>query len=81
MHDSSAVARFLAPELFTTRRAGVRVVTGGPAIGQTIWSDPAVSYQTGAWSDLPPCNIAVGVNSEGLLDLYRRTLLSAADTS
>ncbi|MEM7433451.1 MAG: nucleoside hydrolase, partial [Pseudomonadota bacterium] len=49
MHDSSAVAYVLAPELFETRAAGVRVVTDGPALGQTIWSDPEVRYETGDW--------------------------------
>ncbi|MDH4126216.1 MAG: nucleoside hydrolase [Gammaproteobacteria bacterium] len=81
VHDSSAVAYLLAPELFTTRDAGVRVVSTGPAIGQTIWSDPEVSYQTGAWSELPRCRICTDVDSAGVLDLYRKTLLSAVDNS
>lgn len=81
VHDSSAVAYLLAPELFTTRDAGVRVVSTGPAMGQTIWSDPNVSYQTGTWGELPRCKICTDVNSRGLLTLYRETLLSAVDHS
>ncbi len=79
VHDSSAVAYLLAPELFTTRLAGVRVVTEGPAMGQTVWSDPATDYQTGDWNDLPACRICTDVDAAGLLDLYRETLLSAID--
>ncbi|MEM7084477.1 MAG: nucleoside hydrolase, partial [Pseudomonadota bacterium] len=73
---SSAVAYVLAPELFETRAAGVRVVTDGPALGQTIWSDPEVRYETGDWRDLPVNTICTGVNSAGVLELYRKTLLS-----
>ena len=79
VHDSSAVAYLLAPELFETRPAGVRVVTDGPAMGQTVWSDPAADYQTGNWNELPALTICTGVNAAGLLDLYTDTLLSAIE--
>lgn len=79
VHDSSAVAYLLSPELFETREVGVRVVTEGPAMGQTVWSDPAEDYQTGSWNELPTCRICVGVNAAGLLSLYRSSVLSAVD--
>lgn len=81
VHDSSAVAYLLRPELFETRRAGVHVVTGGPAMGQTVWSDPDVPYQTGDWSELPPLNICTAVDGAGLLQFYREALRSAVDDS
>ncbi len=74
MHDSSAVAYFIAPKLFQTRSAGVRVVCDGPALGQTIWSDPENEYQTGDWGDLPVNTICTDVDSAGVLSLYQRVL-------
>lgn len=78
-HDPSAVAYLLAPTIFETRTAVVRVVTEGIAMGQTIWADPAANYETSAWSDLPTCNICTGVDSHALLSLYTKTLSLAAD--
>lgn len=79
VHDSSAVAYLLAPGLFETLDAGVRVVTDGPAIGQTVWSDPNSSYQNGDWGELPPVKICTAVDAGGMLALYRETLLSSVD--
>ena len=79
VHDSSAIAYLLAPQLFTIREAQVRVVTGGPALGQTVWGDPEVRYQVGDWGDLPPVRICTGVDAAGMLRLYRETLCSAVD--
>jgi purine nucleosidase len=73
-HDPSAVAYLLRPDLYTTRDAIVRVALGGVGIGQTIWADPAVNYQTGEWNDIPPCRICIGVDDQAVLNLYRETL-------
>ncbi len=79
VHDSSAVAYLLAPQLFTTRSVQVRVVTNGPALGQTVWGDPEVRYQVGDWGDLPRVRICTGVDAAGMLGLYQETLHSAVD--
>lgn len=79
MHDSSAVALLLNPSLYRTREAAVRVVTTGISIGQTIAGDPAAEYVTDAWQDQPTCQVAIGVDSEKVLDLYRDTLALAGD--
>ena len=79
MHDSSAVACLLAPSLYTTHSAAVRVATEGVAIGQTIAGDPAADYASGAWQDRPLCQVCTAVDSEQLLDLYLKTLSLAGD--
>ena len=79
VHDSSAVAYLLRPDLFTTRAAGVRVVTSGLAIGQTIFGDPDTDYESTAWKDQPLCTICTGVNSEKVLELYAETLMLAGN--
>ena len=79
VHDSSAVAYLLAPDLFTTREAQVRVVTDGPALGQTVWGDPEKCYQVGDWGDLPTVRICTAVDSARFLRLYEETLRSAVD--
>lgn len=74
IHDSSAVAYLLQPDLFTTQAVTVRVVTEGMAMGQTIHATPGAHYETDAWDNRPPCNICTAVDAAGLRDLYRETL-------
>lgn len=78
VHDSSAVAYLLRPELFATRKAVVRVATTGIAMGQTIAAVPGAGYSTDSWQDQPICNICTDVDSQGLLDFYLQTLSHAA---
>lgn len=75
VHDSSAVAYLLRPDLYETREAVVRVVTEGTALGQTVWTDS----KSAAGSDTPKCTICTGVNSQSMLQLYFETIASAAD--
>ena len=79
VHDSSAVAYLLRPDIFETRDALVRVAADGVALGQTIWGDPAADYESSAWRDLPSCKICTRVDCESMLQLYRETLALAAD--
>jgi purine nucleosidase len=79
IHDSSAVAYLLRPDLFTTTAAGVRVVTEGLAIGQTILVDPDAGFESTAWKDQPACNICSGVNPGMVLELYAETLSLAGN--
>lgn len=74
VHDPSAVAYLLRPDFYTTRDAVVRVALDGVGIGQTLWADPAVNYQTGDWNDIPPCRICTGVDDQAVLQLYKETL-------
>lgn len=78
-HDSSAVAYLLQRELFETTEGAVRVVTDGIAIGQTTIGDPDSDYDLDAWKGRPTCRVCSGVDEDGVLKLYRDTLLRAAD--
>lgn len=66
VHDASAVAYLLRPELFVTQTAVVRTVTEGIAIGQTIHADPQPYYDIKAWHDRPTVEICVGVDASGV---------------
>jgi len=74
VHDPSAVAYLLRPDFYTTRDAIVRVALDGVGIGQTIWADPTVQYQTGDWNEIVPCKICIGVDDQAVLNLYKETL-------
>ena len=79
VHDPSAVAFLLKPEIFSAVEAPVRVVTEGIAAGQTIWGERNASYEIDAWRELSSCKICTNVDGEELLHLYRDTLISAVD--
>ncbi|WP_144140523.1 nucleoside hydrolase [Paraburkholderia sp. BCC1884] len=74
VHDSSAVAYLLAPELYTTRSGPVRVVTEGIAIGQTIQKPSTMPVPAPEWDDRPECKVCLGVDVPGMLALYENTL-------
>ncbi len=75
MHDASAAAYVVAPDLFTTRSGPVRVVDDGVAIGQTIQRDPTLWYPPGPWDDRPNQKIATDVEAKAVLDLVLSTLV------
>ena len=75
VHDSSAVALALHPELYTMEAGAIRVVTEGIAIGQTIIKPDGRGYPPGAWDNRPSQSIAVGVDADAVLKLYRNTLV------
>ncbi|WAZ11810.1 nucleoside hydrolase [Serratia marcescens] len=74
VHDSSAIAYAISPELFTTIKGKIRVVTEGPAIGHTMIKKDDRRYPIDEWSDYPAQRVCVGVDSAGLLELYASTL-------
>lgn len=78
VHDSSAVAYLLRPELFSTRTGAIRVVTQGIAFGQTIQKADSVRYPPSDWDGRPSHRVCTDVNSEGLLALYADTLAHLA---
>ncbi|MEX3958527.1 nucleoside hydrolase [Trinickia sp. EG282A] len=77
VHDASAVAYLLAPELFTVRKGPVRVLTEGIAAGQTIQKPEGMPCAAPAWDARPSCNVCVGVDADGVLALYERALCGA----
>lgn len=74
VHDSSAVAYMINPELFTTVTGALRAVTEGIAIGQTILAPAATQFPPGAWDGVPHKQVCIDVDSQGLLDLYEATI-------
>jgi inosine-uridine nucleoside N-ribohydrolase len=71
VHDASAVAQVLAPELFTTRAGPVRVVCEGIALGQTIQSAGSRRWSDGpAWQDQPAQQVCTAVRGGAVLELF-----------
>ena len=79
MHDSSAVACLLAPSLYKTEQAVVRVATEGVAIGQTIAGNPAAEYASTEWQDRSVCQVCTAVDADRVLKLYLQTLSLAGN--
>lgn len=85
VHDSSAVAYLLRPELYQTKKAVIRVVTEGFAAGQTIAGNldgNNANYVSNAWSELnskplEEHRFCTNVDAAAVLDLYTQTLISA----
>ncbi|ODT32483.1 MAG: nucleoside hydrolase [Kaistia sp. SCN 65-12] len=78
VHDSSAVAYLLDPNLFTTRTGPIKVVTEGIAIGQTIQKPSTRSFPPGVWDGLPDHTICTDVDGPRFLDLYFKTIVDGA---
>lgn len=79
VHDASAVACALRPELFTLRAGPVRVVDQGLAIGQTIQRTGGRRYVHATdWDGLPDQQVAVDVQAAELLALFEHTLRRSA---
>nr|WP_279169507.1 nucleoside hydrolase [Providencia huaxiensis] len=74
VHDSSAIAYAIHPEIFTTKKGPIRVVTEGPAIGHTMFKEDNRIYPVDDWSNQPKQHICVNVKDDLFLDLYMKTL-------
>ncbi|MFT2092146.1 nucleoside hydrolase [Paraglaciecola sp. 2405UD69-4] len=74
VHDSSAVAYLLAPELFKVKQGPIRVVCEGPAIGMTLCKTIEKTFPVDDWHNKPKQQVCTDVDSQGLLDLYMQTL-------
>ncbi|GAC27387.1 nucleoside hydrolase [Brumicola pallidula] len=70
VHDSSAVAYVLAPELFKIQQGPIRVVCEGPAMGMTLCKTLEKAFPVDGWQDKPSQQVCIDVDSQGLLDLY-----------
>ncbi len=77
VHDSSAVAAALHPDMFTYVRGAVRVVPDGIARGQTIVRPEGYYDQASDFDGRPSCNVAVGVDAPRFLKFYRDTIVGA----
>ncbi len=72
VHDSSAIAYLIEPDLFQTQRWPIRVGTQGLGRGKT-W--PATGRQIpAAWQNRPLVNVCVDVDGERLVELEAERL-------
>jgi purine nucleosidase len=74
VHDSSAVAYLVAPQLYQVRRGAVRVALDGLARGQTIQKPEAMGVPAPDWDGFSMQDVCVDVDVEGFLKLYFDTL-------
>lgn len=74
VHDSSAIAYAINPELFKKKKGYIRVITEGVAIGHTILKTNQNNYPVDNWSNNPQQQVCVDVKSDLFLDLYMETL-------
>ncbi len=70
-HDASAVACALAPQRFELRHGALRVVTDGPALGQTLQSPRGHHRVAQGWNGLPEQRVCIAVDADGVLVDFR----------
>lgn len=67
-HDSCALAWLLRPELFTTGRGRLTVVTDGDAVGQTIFAPEGRAFIEERWHRTPLVDVCLAVDGEAVSD-------------
>lgn len=75
VHDSCAAVYIVAPHLFTLRRGAVRVFCEGIAVGQTVQKPDGRFFPPGPWDDTPSQSVAIGIESQAVLDLIHDTIV------
>jgi len=75
VHDSSAVAYLLRPELYETRSGAIRVSTAGVTRGMTVQKPDGMRYAPCAWDGRPSHRVCTSVDAEGMRELYRATIV------
>ncbi len=76
VHDPSAIAYVIDPELFGFREGPVRVVTDGPAEGHTMQKFDGRKYLHDDWAKSASQRVGVTVKDQALLKLYRDTIVN-----
>ncbi|PWV80534.1 nucleoside hydrolase [Halomonas sp. A11-A] len=67
-HDSCALAWLLRPELFSTVRGHITVVTDGDAEGQTLFAPEGRTFIDSRWLRTPAVDACLGVDGEAVSD-------------
>ncbi|MCL1037253.1 nucleoside hydrolase [Shewanella submarina] len=75
VHDPSAIAYVINPELFSLRLGPVRVVLDGCAEGMTLQKFTDRRHGYDEWEGKPKQSVAVDVDDASLLKLYRDTII------
>ncbi len=73
-HDSCALAWLLRPDLFTTARGHLNVVTEGVAEGQTLFAPEGRAYAQERWSHTPLAVACLDANGEAVSDWIAEVL-------
>jgi len=74
LHDPSAIAYVINPDLFDIVKGGVRVATEGFAKGQTIVKRRDYSYPENHWDTISQSCVCMGVDESGVLALYESAM-------
>ena len=77
MHDASAIAYTINPELFKTVEGPIRVATEGFAKGQTILKRSDYTYPENHWENITNSSVCMDVDEAGVLALYEKTMTSS----
>lgn len=77
LHDVAAVAYAIDPALFQTRLGPVRVVSRGPAIGQTLQRLGQETDPSNAWGLRPSQTVCIGVADKDLVRRFGEALASS----
>lgn len=74
VHDSSAIAYLLKPELYSTVTGAMRVVTDGVTAGQTVMVSDPEAFPASAFSGMPAQKACVGVQADAVIEFILSTL-------
>ena len=73
VHDSTAIACALHPELFTMERGQLRVLTDDVYMGKMLMHKKNdLDYRYNPWAGRPELDVAVGVESDKVLEWLER---------
>lgn len=70
VHDSSAIMYLVAPQIFTTKRGRIRVITDGPAKGHTLFKSSDRIFPIDEWAARPKQTIAINVDPQAFNQYY-----------
>ncbi|PID45992.1 MAG: nucleoside hydrolase [Proteobacteria bacterium] len=74
VHDASAVAYTINPDLFAVIEGPVRVATEGIARGQTILQRTNYTFPEAHWENITPSSVCMGVDSDAVTALYEKAM-------
>ncbi|MDN3554079.1 nucleoside hydrolase [Halomonas almeriensis] len=77
-HDSCALAWLVRPEMFTTQRGHLNVVTEGLAEGQTLFAPQERDFIESRWSGTPYSEVCLGIEGEAAVEWMTATLVGDA---
>jgi inosine-uridine nucleoside N-ribohydrolase len=77
VHDASAIAYTINPDLFEVVKGPIRVASEGLAKGQTILKREGYVYPENHWDIVTDSYACMGVDEQGVLALYEKAMTQA----